>query len=86
MHTLDNDPIVAEIRRAREEYAASLGHDIQLIVADTNRRGQALDEAVARLDGDPNALADLLGSKRWNGGRGRFRADTNRAEHAPTTS
>jgi hypothetical protein len=72
----EDDPIVAEIRRAREEYAESLGHDIQLIVADTNRRGQALDEAVARLDEDPNALGDLLGSKRWNGGRGRFLADT----------
>jgi hypothetical protein len=72
----DEDSIVAEIRRVREEYAASLGYDIQLIVADTNRRGQALHEAIARLDEDPNALNDLLDSKRWNGGRGRFRADT----------
>ena len=72
----DNDPIVAEVRREREEYAASLGYDIQLIVADTNRRGQALHEAIARLDEDPNALNDLLDSKQWNGGRGQFGAGT----------
>jgi hypothetical protein len=76
MHAPDNDPIVAEIRREREEYAASLGHDIQLIVADTNRRGQALHEAITRLDEDPNALNDLLDSKQWNGGRGQFGAVT----------
>jgi hypothetical protein len=76
MHAPENDPIVAEIRREREEYAASLGHDIQLIVADTNRRGQALHEAIARLDEDPNALNDLLDSKQWNGGRGHFGAGT----------
>ncbi len=72
MHALDNDPIVAEVRREREEYAASLGYDIKLIVADTNRRGQEIVEAMARLDKDPNALTDLLRSRRWNGGRGQL--------------
>jgi hypothetical protein len=74
MDTQDNDPIVAEIRRHREEYAASLDYDIKLITADTNRRGKALAEAMSRRDKDPNAIIDLLSSKRWNGGRGPFDA------------
>jgi hypothetical protein len=74
MDAPDNDPIVAEVRREREEYAASLGYDIKLIQEDTNRRGEALDEAMARREKDPNAIIDLLTSKRWNGGRGLFGA------------
>jgi hypothetical protein len=70
----DEDSIVAQIRREREEYAASLGYDIKLIAADTDRRGQELIEAIARLDENPNALNELLDSKRWNGGRGQFGA------------
>lgn len=72
MHTPDNDTIVAELRRGREEYAASLGYDIELIAEDTERRARAVREAMARLAEDPNAIADLLRSKRWNGGRGQL--------------
>lgn len=33
-----NDPIVLEIRKRREEYAASLGYDLKRIVADLQSR------------------------------------------------
>jgi hypothetical protein len=68
--TDDDDPIVAEVRRHREEYAASFGYDIKLMANDMNRRGQALTEAMARLGDDPKAIINLLSSKRWNGGLG----------------
>ena len=32
------DPIVEEVRRARAEYAAKLGHDLDQIVDDLKRR------------------------------------------------
>ena len=65
-----DDPIVAEVRRHREAYFASLGYDLDLHDVDVERRAQALTEALAREKTDPNALTDLLSSKRWNGGMG----------------
>jgi len=53
MNTLDDDPIVAEVRREREEYAASFGYDMKLIIADTKRRARVLRELFA-----PNDQAD----------------------------
>jgi len=65
-----DDPIVAEIYQHRQAYLASLGHDMDLYYVDVERRAQALTEALAREKTDPNALTDLLSSKRWNGGMG----------------
>ena len=36
----DDDPIVAEVRRIREEYAAKFGYDMKLIDEDTKRRAR----------------------------------------------
>jgi hypothetical protein len=60
MHTPDEDPIVAEVRREREEYAAKFGYDMKLINEDTKRRGRVLRELFAphlltdEEDDDPN--------------------------------
>jgi hypothetical protein len=35
---MSDDPIVREIRKRRQEYAASLGHDLDRIVADLQLR------------------------------------------------
>ena len=40
----DDDPIVAEVRRARERYAAQFNYDLEAIVRDVQRR---TDEARA---------------------------------------
>ena len=53
MHTPDEDPIVAEIRREREEYAAKFGYDMKLMDEDTKRRARVLRELFA-----PHDLAD----------------------------
>jgi len=53
MHTPDEDPIVAEVRRIREEYAAKFGYDMKLIDEDTKRRARVLRELFA-----PHDLAD----------------------------
>ena len=56
----DDDPIVAEIRREREEYAAKFGYDIKRMSEDTKRRGRVLRELFAphlltdEKDDDPN--------------------------------
>jgi hypothetical protein len=42
MHTPDEDPIVAEVRRIREEYAAKFGYDMKLMDEDTKRRAREL--------------------------------------------
>src|ERR1700730_3821763 len=49
----DDDPIVAEVRREREEYAARFGYDMKLMDEDTKRRGRVLRELFA-----PHLLAD----------------------------
>ena len=38
----DDDPIVAEIRRFREEYLARFGYDMKLIDEDVKRHGREL--------------------------------------------
>jgi hypothetical protein len=50
MHTPDEDPIVAEIRREREEYAAKFGYDMKLIIEDTKRRVRELRARFAPQD------------------------------------
>jgi hypothetical protein len=47
MHTPDEDPIVAEVRRFREEYAAKFGYDLKL------RRFAARNEADDKSNGAP---------------------------------
>lgn len=53
MHNPDEDPIVAEIRRIREEHAAKFGYNIKLMSADTKRRARVLREMFA-----PHQFAD----------------------------
>jgi hypothetical protein len=36
----DDDPIIAEIRRFREEYLASFGYDMKLLLEDVRRHAQ----------------------------------------------
>jgi hypothetical protein len=36
-HEHDNDPIVSEVRRFREEYLASFGYDMNLVAEDIKR-------------------------------------------------
>jgi hypothetical protein len=60
MHTPDEDPIVAEVRRFREEYAARFGYDMKLIDEDTKRRARVLREMFAPHDQDENAKINEL--------------------------
>ena len=39
-YTLKNDPIVEEVRKARQAYAEQFNYDIERIVADLNRKAQ----------------------------------------------
>jgi hypothetical protein len=41
------DPILAEIRRAREEYAEKFGGDVRAMLADLRRRTQESGRTVA---------------------------------------
>jgi hypothetical protein len=50
----DDDPIVAEVRREREEYAAKFGYDMKLINEDTKRRAWVLRELFAPQEGNMN--------------------------------
>jgi hypothetical protein len=38
----DDDPIIAEIRRFREEYLASFGYDMDLLMEDVRRYARKL--------------------------------------------
>ena len=52
------DPIMAEMRRLREEYAASLNHDAQAIYQDLLRRqAQTTRELVRRPPREPQVSA-----------------------------
>ena len=63
MYTLDDeDPIVAEVRRQREENAAKFGYDMKLIDEDAKRRARVLRALFAPHDPDENAnLNELTG-------------------------
>lgn len=61
MHTLDNDddidddPIIAEIRRYREAYLASFGYDMKLVNEDILRSQRASGRKLYSFDKkDPN--------------------------------
>ena len=41
---MKDDPIVNEVRKAREEYAASLGFDLAAMIADARQKTQAAKE------------------------------------------
>jgi hypothetical protein len=60
MHTPDEDPIVAEVRREREEYAAKFGYDMELIIADTKRRARVLRALFAHDQAAENANINEL--------------------------
>ena len=43
MKTVTTDPIVAEVRRVRDEHAAKLGYDLKKIFRDIKERQKASD-------------------------------------------
>ena len=51
-----DDPIVAEVRRIRQEHAARFGYDLDLIVQDLKAQEKASDRQFIRLP--PRRLAD----------------------------
>lgn len=53
-----NDPIVAEVRAAREAYAEEMHHDLTVICADLRRRQAQHVERVAAFG--PRPLPDKL--------------------------
>ena len=53
----DDDPIVAEVRREREQYAAKFGFDLKLIEERANRRARELRAGLA-----PDVDADAKSS------------------------
>ena len=46
---MKEDPIVAEVRRIRQEHAARFGYDLDLIVADLKAQEQASGRQYIRL-------------------------------------
>ena len=46
---MKDDPIVAEVRRIRQEHAARFGYDLDLIVEDLKAQEQASDRQYIRL-------------------------------------
>jgi hypothetical protein len=69
-HPNHDDPIVAEVRREREEYAAKFGYDMKLINEDTKRRARVLRELFA-----PHDLADEKGDDPNDAELGRIREE-----------
>jgi hypothetical protein len=69
-HPNHDDPIVAEVRREREEYAAKFGYDMKLINEDTKRRARVLRELFA-----PHDLADEEGDDPNDAELGRIREE-----------
>ena len=53
---MKNDPIVAEVRRIRQEHAARFGYDLDLIVQDLKAQEKASGRQYIRLP--PRLLAD----------------------------
>lgn len=52
---IDDDPVVAEIRRYREEYLASFGYNMKLVAEDILRRQRAHGRKLYSFDKqDPN--------------------------------
>ncbi|HZF12610.1 MAG TPA: hypothetical protein VFE33_27790 [Thermoanaerobaculia bacterium] len=52
---MTDDPIVQEVRRIREEYAAQFNYDLQAIFADLKRSEAARDPSQAPLVEPPEA-------------------------------
>ena len=53
------DPIVEEVRAAREEYAASFNHDLDAIVRDLQKRQAELEEEGWIVVKPPNGVKDI---------------------------
>ena len=47
---MTNDPIIEELHRIREEYAASFNYDLDAIVADLRAKQAKSDRKVVRLE------------------------------------
>ncbi len=53
------DPIVAEVRRVREELAARFNYDVKAIFADIRARQAALGDRLVTRDTKPEPIADV---------------------------
>jgi hypothetical protein len=53
------DPIVAEVRRVREELAARFNYDVKAMFADMRKRQAALGDRLVRRDTKPDPIADV---------------------------
>ncbi|NLS93707.1 MAG: hypothetical protein GXX96_16225 [Planctomycetaceae bacterium] len=74
---MDDDPIVASVRKIREELSAAFGFDVHAIFADLRRREAALGDRLVRQPeaqrpneaGHPgSAMGDLPGNTRATAG------------------
>jgi hypothetical protein len=54
---MSDDPVVQEVRRIRDEYAAQFNYDLQAIFADLKRSEAARDRAQAPLVQPPEPAA-----------------------------
>jgi hypothetical protein len=68
---MNDDPIVASVRKIREELAAAFGYDVHAIFADMRRREAELGDRLVKQPQTqgPNRAIDL------NGGAGHSPAD-----------
>jgi hypothetical protein len=57
------DPIVAEVRRIREELAARFGFDVKAIFADLRSRQAALGERLVSRQTVPGTTNDAIGDR-----------------------
>ena len=57
------DPIVTEVRKIREAYAASLNHDVRAIGQDARQRDAAGDRPIVRRPPRPAANTTLVRAK-----------------------
>lgn len=53
---MTNDPIIEELHRIREEYAASFNYDLNAIVADLKAKQAKSERKVVRLE--PKRISD----------------------------
>ena len=64
---MSDDPIVLEIRKRREEYAASLGYDLDRIVADLQlRQGRVVVDRSLRGKAEPSDAQDTPSASTLN--------------------
>jgi hypothetical protein len=59
---MNEDAVVAEVRRIRDEHAARFNYDVEAIAADLRKREEEHPELVVSFP--PRPLAERIGSRR----------------------